>query len=201
MKNKETNTIIRVFGILGIIFCLFSLLTPWSNSAFTFGIFSGEYSSPFYIDIFTSQSIRDSDFFFQELFFSIAMIIILIFTIIALILGIISIGKVEMEVPSTFLLISSIFIVNIILYITAVSLCSDNISYADISYGIGFITAIIAFIIFFILFILKSVFHEKTHEMQKTKLENEAINILKIRYAKGEITKEKYEQMKKEIQD
>jgi len=201
MENKKINTVIRTIGILGIIFCIVSLLTPWSSSGFTFGIFKENYSTPFYIDIFTNQTIRGSNFFTQAVFFSTTMIIIFIFTLAALILGIMCIGKVEEEIPSTFLYISSLLIVNIILYITAVSLWSSNSAFVGLAFGSGFSTALISFIIFFILFIFKSVFHNEIKPIEKMKSENEAMNILKSRYAKGEITKEEYEKMKKDINE
>lgn len=200
MENKEINTVIRTIGILGIIFCIVSLLTPWSSSGFTFGIFKENYSTPFYIDIFTNQTIRGSSYYTQAVFFSTAMIIIFVFTLSALILGLMCIGKVEEEIPSTFLYISALLIVNIILYITAVSLWSTSSVYVGLAYGSGFITALISFIIFFILFIFKSVFHKEIKPIEKMKPENEAINILKTRYAKGEITKEQFVQMFKELE-
>ena len=41
----------------------------------------------------------------------------------------------------------------------------------------------------------------KVSEEKKTSLEDNAINVLKLRYVKGEINKEEYEQMKNDIRD
>ncbi len=196
---KEINIVMKIIGILGVIFCIVSLLTPWSSSAFTFGVFKLNYSSPFYYDFVTNPSIHESSFFTMALFFSIIMIIIFIFTITALLMSIICITRIKEEISSSFLTISSLLIINVILYITITSLWTNNSSYVGSSYGSGFIAAIVAFVIFFILFIIKSVFQEKAREIQKIKKENELIDILKMRYVNGEITKEQFEQIKKDI--
>jgi len=201
MESKQINTVIRVIGILGVIFCIVSLLTPWSSSAFTFGIFKDDYSAPFYIDFFADQTIRDSSYFNQVVFFGLTMIIIFILTIGALIYGIMCIRKPGEEPPSSFFLVSVLLMVNIILYIIAISIWTNSSSYIGLDYSIGFITALISFILFFILFILKSVFRKEIKSTEKIKSENELINILKTRYAKGEITKEQYEQMKKDLEN
>ena len=200
MKNNKINIVIKVVSILGIIFGLVSLLTPWSYSLFTFGYFSENSSSLFYIDFFTNSSIKDTNYYYQLVFFAFVMIIIFILTILALINVLSFINKVDIERPNTFLFVSSLFIINIILYTTAISLLPFNIYTAQTSYSSGFITAIIAFIIFFILFIFKSVFYQESEMIQETKLEDESLNILKTRYAKGEITKEQFEQMKKDLE-
>ena len=52
MAEKEINLVIKIMGILGVIFTLIALLTPWGDGTYTFGVFSSFYSSPFYIDFF-----------------------------------------------------------------------------------------------------------------------------------------------------
>jgi hypothetical protein len=189
VENKKKNTIIRVVGILGIIFCIASLLTPWSSSAYTFGIFKEDYSNLLYIDFLTNQSIRDSSFSNEALFFGIVMIIIFIFTIFALILGMICIIKIEKEVSITYFLISYLFITNIILYVTAISFWPGNVSYVGSSFNYGFITALIALIIYLLLFIFKSVFYKKTKPKQKTKSKKESTKISDKKKKKRKITK------------
>lgn len=185
MENKKKNTIIRVVGILGIIFCIASLLTPWSSSAYTFGIFKEDYTSLFYIDFLTDQSIRDSSFSNEALFFGIVMIVIFIFTLLALILGIISVLKVKDEVPVTFLLLSYLFIASVILYITIISIWEGNIAYAGNSYNYGFYTAIIAFIIYFMLFLFRSIFYKRPKPIKKTESKNDSIKISDNEKKKG----------------
>jgi len=199
MENKEKNMIVQLIGILGVIFCLVSLLTPWSASVFTFGYFGADYSAPFYIDFLTNQTIHQSAVSNQVAFFAIVMVVIFILILSALLLGIFGVSRVNSEHPTTYLLISALLIVPVILYITAVSIFSGGITYTGFAYGAGFATAIIAFVIFFIVYVLQSVFHQKIVAIQKIKSEDDAMNILKSRYAKGEITKEKYEQMKKDL--
>lgn len=189
MDNKKKNTVIRVVGILGIIFCIASLLAPWSSSAYTFGIFKEEYSNLLYIDFFTNQSIRDSSFSNEALFFGIVMIIIFIFILLALILGIISVVRVKDEVPVTFLLLSYLFIASVILYISIVSVWEDNISYAGSSYNYGFFTAVIAFIIYCMLFLFRSVFYKRPRPIQKTKSKKVSTKISDNKKKKGKITK------------
>ena len=200
MESKQINIVIRLIVILGTIFCIISLLTPWSGSAFTFGIFKENYSAPFYINFFTDQTIHDSNYFNQAVFFGFSMIIIFILTIGALIYGLMCVRKPGEEPPSSFILISVLLIINIILYIIVISIWTENSSHIGSNYSIGFITALISFILFFISFIIKSVFHKDIKSIEKIKSENELINILKTRYAKGEITKEQFEQMKKDLE-
>ena len=114
MKNNKINIVIKVVSILGIIFGLVSLLTPWSYSLFTFGYFSENSSSLFYIDFFTNSSIKDTNYYYQLVFFAFVMIIIFILTILALINVLSFINKVDIERPNTFLFVSSLFIINII---------------------------------------------------------------------------------------
>jgi len=62
--------------------------------------------------------------------------------------------------------------------------------------GFVFFIAIIIGIILLIVWIVK----RTTHGSSEIKSESKALETLKERYAKGEITKEKYDEMKKEIQ-
>ena len=189
MENKKKNIFIKIVGILGIVFCIVSLVAPWSSSAFTFGIFKEDYSSPLYLDFFTNQSIRDSNFSNQALFFGLAMIIIFIFMLLALIFGIISVVKVKDEVSVTFLLLSYLFIASVILYIIIVTVWEGNISYAGSSYNYGFFTAVIAFIIYFVLFLFRFIFYKHLKPIQKTVSKNDSIKISDNKKKKGEITK------------
>jgi putative membrane protein len=200
MENNKIKTVIKSITILGLIFCIVSLLTPWSSWAFTFGIFTENHSSIFFNSFFTDESITKSSFSYQAQFFAMVMIIIFFFIIIGLIAGIQSIINFDKEKSTIYFTISSIFIINIILYIIAISIWQMNNYYIGLSYSPGFITAVIAFIIFFVSFTLKSVFYQKTANTQETIFENESIDILKTRYAKGEITKEQFEQMKKDLE-
>jgi len=201
MGNKQVNMITKVFGIIGIILCLIALLTPWSSSAFTFGIFSDKYSSPFYIDFASNQSIIKDIGLNQVVTFSVVMIIIFILLIVAMIQGGICIGYFDKEPPNSYLFVSIFLITSAILYIFLISIIQDDISkYTGTAYGIGFAMTIISFIIFFILYIIQLSFYQKPEEIQKIKVEEETLNILKLRYAKGEINKEQFEQMKKDIE-
>ena len=62
--------------------------------------------------------------------------------------------------------------------------------------GFIFFIAIIIGIILFIVWIVK----RSTHDSADYKTESKSLEVLKERYAKGEITKEQYEEIKKNIQ-
>jgi len=62
--------------------------------------------------------------------------------------------------------------------------------------GFIFFILIIIGIILFIIWLIKRVTHSGT---EKLKTGNKAIEVLKERYAKGEITKEQYEDIKKDL--
>ena len=62
--------------------------------------------------------------------------------------------------------------------------------------GFIFFIAIIIGIILFIVWIVK----RTTHSYVEPKTESKALESLKERYAKGEITKEQYEEIKKDLQ-
>jgi len=70
--------------------------------------------------------------------------------------------------------------------------------------GMGWIGMILGFI-FFMLIIIGIIFRiiwavkRSTHSEIEDKTGNKALEVLKERYAKGEITKEQYESMKKDL--
>lgn len=157
MELKEMNMMIKIFGILGVIFCLLTLLTPWSESSFTFGFFSQIYSTPFYIDFFTNTSFHNIFGAGQIIFFAIAMIIIFILTLIALILSINNVRNISRVTPNKYLTLGILLIVDVILYIIAVSILSSSISTFG-AYGIGFVMAIISAIMFFMIYFIQKTF-------------------------------------------
>ena len=154
MTSKEMNMVIKIIGILGVIFCLLALLTPWSASSFTFGIFSEGYSSPFYIDFFTNSLFHNMLGAGQVIFFAIAMIIIFILTLTALILSINNIRNIGKVPPRKYLTLGILLIIDIILYIIAVLILSSGIYGISTfgAYGLGFVMAIISAAMFFILY-------------------------------------------------
>ena len=200
MDKRDLNVLRRVISILGTIFCLAALLTPWSGFAFTYGVFGNEYSTPFYIQFFTDDAIINDVGLSQAVIFATIMIIIFLLIISSLIYGITFIKRYNDKSPDDYLWTSIFLIVSIILYIVAVSISPDISKYTGSPYKAGFATAIISFITFFIVFIFQSVFYQKPELTPKIKSEDETMNILKLRYAKGEITKKEYEQMKKDLE-
>jgi uncharacterized membrane protein len=201
MDKRDLNVLRRVISILGTIFCLAALLTPWSSFAFTYGVFGSEYSTPFYIRFFTDETIKNDVGLSQAVIFATIMIIIFLLIISSLIYGITFIKSSSDESPDNYLWTSIFLIVSIILYIVAVSISPDISKYTGSPYNAGFTTAIISFITFFIVFIFQSVFHQKHELTTEIKSEDETMKILKLRYAKGEITKKDYEQIKEDLED
>jgi len=152
MQSKEMDMIIKILGILGMVFCLVALLTPWGYGAYTFGLFETGYSSPFYIDLFTNQLYQT--YAGQIIFFAITMIIIFVLTLVTLILSIITVKNIQKYQPSRFLTLGILLLITFILYIIAVSVLSSGLG-AFGMYGIGFVMALIGAIMFFIAYGLK----------------------------------------------
>jgi phosphoglycerol transferase MdoB-like AlkP superfamily enzyme len=153
MQSKEMDTIIKILGILGMVFCLVALLTPWGGAeAFTFGLFGSGYSSPFYIDLFTNPIFQS--YAGQFIFFGITMIIIFILTLVTLILSIFTIKNIRGYQPSRFLTLGILLMISFILYIISVSILSSGFGGLGM-YGIGFVMALIGAIMFFIAYGIK----------------------------------------------
>ncbi len=152
MQSKEIDMIIKILGILGVVFCLVALLTPWGYGAFTFGLFETGYSTPFYIDVFTNQIFQS--YASQVIFFGITMIIIFIIILITLILSITTIKNIQKYPPGRFLTLGILLLITFILYIIAVSVLSSSFG-AYGMYSVGFIMALIGAIMFFIAYAIK----------------------------------------------
>lgn len=160
MAEKEMKLILKVLGIIGVIFCLVALLVPWGNSVFTFGIFGDGYSTPFFIDLFTNQIIG------QAIFFGIAMIIIFVITLITLLFGVLAIKNFERTPSNKYLTLGILLIVNVVLYIIAVSILTSAFGIFGtfiFGYGIGFVFCIIAAIMFFIVYGIQKTYMPQTN--------------------------------------
>jgi len=69
-----------------------------------------------------------------------------------------------------------------------------NIGFANSGFGILSMAFFVLLVVVFIFMLLKH-----TNIKNSDEGEDQALNILKVRYAKGEIDKKKFEEMKKEI--
>ena len=147
MQSKEMDMLIKILGIIGMVFCLVALLTPWGSGAFTFGLFQTGYSTPFYIDVFQSYA-------GEIIFFGITMIIIFILILVTLILSITTVKNIQKYPPGRFLTLGILLLITFILYIIAASVVSSGYSTYGM-YGIGFVMALIGSIMFFIAYALK----------------------------------------------
>jgi len=150
MVEKEINLVTRIMGILGVIFTLIALLTPWASYSFTFGLFAPGISYPFYIDYFTSGD-------GNAIFFAIAMIIIFILTLVVLFMSISSVKNFEKTPINKFMTLGILLIVEIVLYVITVSIISRGATTFG-AYDIGFVMAIIAAIMFFIVYGIKKMY-------------------------------------------
>jgi hypothetical protein len=165
MAEKEMKIILKVLGIIGVIFCLVALLVPWSNNVFTFGFFSEIYSTPFFVDFFINQDYHSVFGIGQIIFFGIAMIIIFIITLITLLLGVFAIKSFERTPPNKYLNLGILLIVNVVLYIIAVSMLTSAFGMfggIGLGYGIGFVMCIIAAILFFIIYSIEKTYMPQT---------------------------------------
>jgi len=140
MQSKEMNMIMKIMGLLVLIFCLIALFVPWGTYIYTWGISGPGYTNAFYTDVFNTGV-------GESIFFGIAMIIIFILTIITLIIGLIAFRDINIGRYDRFLTAGILAIVEFILYIIAAS-----VAHVYEAYGAGFvlilITAILCFIVY-----------------------------------------------------
>jgi len=151
MQNQEIKMLIRITGIIAIIFCILALALPWGEGVYTWGgeILFGDIS-PFYIEFFNSG-------FWEAIFFAIAMIIIFILTLITFIIGIVTVIKINKGFKYMFLTLGIICIFEFIFYIVAVTIASRGSS-AYGMYSIGFVLILIAGILFILSYIMQIAF-------------------------------------------
>ena len=164
MDNNMMKLMMKMFGILTIVFCGIALIVPWAGLGIMgFGV--GVYPWGILSDAAFMTS-GQSDFFFiqtmqtgvaEAIVFAICMIITFVLTIIALILSIRSIMSVNMNIANSFLKIGIISIIAIILCVIGVfsanSAFTSNIG-IGFGYSWGFYLMIFAIIISFVFKIL-----------------------------------------------
>ena len=151
MQNQEIKMIIRIMGIIAVIFCLLALVLPWGEAFYTWGFSYSGVTYPFYIEFFT-MSVT-----WELIFFAISMIILFILTLITLIIGIISVIKINRASKHIFLTLGIICIFEFIFYIVAVSVVS-GFSASFGFYSIGFIFILITGILFIVSYIMQKTF-------------------------------------------
>lgn len=144
MQSREMNMIMKIMGLLAIIFCLIALFGPWGNYIYAWGISGPGYTNAFYTDVFNTGV-------GEAIFFGIAMIVIFILTIIALIILLLAFRDINVGRYDRFLTAGILAIVEFVLYIIAVSVASSGYASGG-AYGAGFvlilITAILCFIVY-----------------------------------------------------
>ena len=209
--------IVKILLIIAIVLCLLSILLPWGEMS-VIGISGGTFyswgmnvqTSPFqgntlqwlpYISILDSNSVlAEQDSLLLPVIFA---IILIIFIIGAILFGISSFFKVDKNMKSNSIeagifAIASVISFYIFIQFGISSLCG-GIS-PMVLYSVGFYFMIISGILFFIAYGLISEFIP-TKSKKSQQSEDSAFDILKKRFAKGEITKEEFEGMKKDIDD
>jgi zinc-ribbon domain len=144
MQSKEMNMIMKIMGLLALIFCLIALFGPWGNYIYAWGFSGPGYTNAFYTDFFNTGV-------GEVIFFGIAMIIIFILTIVALLILLLAFRDINIGRYDRFLTVGILAIAEFILYIIAVSVVTQGYTSGG-AYGAGFvlilITAILCFIVY-----------------------------------------------------
>jgi hypothetical protein len=171
IKNFIIN-VLRIFGVIGIIFCGIALTVPWVGFGYLGYVFSFNAWGISSNIPTTTITVSTSDAFYintmstggtEGIFTGICMILVFIFTLITLFIGIIGLKKIQFQGSKTFLIAGIFAIITIILCVIAVSQIKSAIQTTMtittpinigslIGYSYGFILMIIALIFFFIIF-------------------------------------------------
>ena len=213
--------IVKILVIIATVLCLLSILLPWgeisnSESVGNIATFycwgmnaqaSSFQDSPsqwvFYFSILDDSNIiniaESNSLLLPVIFAS----ILIVFVIGAILLGISSFFKVDKN-KKTDSIEAGIFaiasVISFYIFIQFGILSLSGMLSPLFSYSVGFYFMIISAILFFIVFgLIVEFIPTKSKKSQQS--EDSAFDILKKRYAKGEITEEEYEKMKKKLED
>jgi len=158
MASKEIVWSVKILGIVGAILSGISLIIPWAGydidgsglSIYTWG--TSTYTSKlslwdyFNIELFTASPITT-----EAILFGIFMIITLVFTLIAFIIGLTGFRHIGVRSSNSFLTAGIMGVIAMIMFVIGLSrLTSVSSGTSPIGYGIGFILIIISFILYFI---------------------------------------------------
>ena len=148
MENNDFSLFVKIILIIGVIFCGLTLITPWiSPGGYTWGSDYGTGEWDFFYLNNIEASIQLG--IWQLIFFSIAMIITFILSIVALIIGILAIKNIGIGKKRTSLIAGLISIFTAIFFVISISIIAGD--YATyVGYSFGFFLMIFTAIIFFI---------------------------------------------------
>ena len=153
MEIKEMKLIIKIIGLVGAIFALIALFTPWGIGAYLFGadlgILLGGWDF-FYINTMSASATAGT---WQLILYGVVMIILFILTLITMILGLLTFKKIDTRGPKAYLTPAILATVAFVLYIVGLSA-----STLILGYNIGFFMILIAMILFYVSFVLAKVF-------------------------------------------
>jgi len=183
MQNADIKSImvnvLKIFGIIGIIFCGIALAVPWAGFGYGgVGISFNAWGISSNIPTSSTYTVTTGDAFYISTITSgvtegvvagICMILVFVFTLITLFIGIMGLKRIQLKGNKTFLIAGIFAIITIILSVIAVSQINGYISKSIpssstisismlIGYSYGFILMIIAMIFFFIVFGIQTFF-------------------------------------------
>ena len=211
--------IVKILLIIAVVLCLLSILLPWGeisysgfggNTYYCWGMnaqASSVQDNPsqwlLYISILDDSNIYNIAETNSLLLPVIFATILIIFVIGAILLGISSLFKIDKNRKTNSIEAGIFAIVSVIsfyIFIQFGILSISGILSPLFSYSVGFYFMIISGILFFIAFGLISEFIPvKSKKSEHSK--DTPFDILKMRYVTGEITKEEFEQKRKDIED
>lgn len=224
------NSIYKIVLIVALVLSIVSMLLPWGEISFqglgkmdiyswgvssqTNSIFTGStQESGLYIFLFFNQNFMTMLSENQEMMGFIFPMIFGILVFPLLIVGIVfgslyllnkpQVGLKNFRDSGIFIFTSVIFFY-IFIQFGLLSLLSYEISYLAnlFSYSAGYYLTIFAGVLVLALFVIHTEFVKKRFDMGgSVKKDDDVVTLLKTRYVKGEISKDEYEQMKKEIED
>jgi uncharacterized membrane protein len=226
MNDKKINSLTKIILIISILLCILSIILPWGQIAippfgkvdfYCWGISgvsvlgSHEPSTELYVSFFFNEEfitlLNESENFIGFVVPMILGILILPLLIIGIILGSLYLSMeskrniVNIRSAGIWILISIIFFY-IFMQFGLLSLFQNSIiSFSNyFSYASGYFIVILSGIIIIAIYIIKREIQEST--IEETELmgdQKDLLKVLKERYVKGEISKEEFDQMKKDI--
>ena len=215
----DFEKIVKIIVIVAVVFSALSLIMPWGEITIS-GVGGGFFYSygmnlppsifqndPNQWQFYISALANDSIFKVQEAnqfiipFLSASLVVF--FTLFAFFIGLgelYTISKNQSSVSSYAGLIAIISAIAFFIFIQYGLMSVIGLFSQYFEYSIGFYFIIISGILFFSAYIIRREFTDiETDDLEE--IEDEPKNILKMRYAKGEITKKEFEDMKKDLED
>lgn len=152
MENKEMNMIIKIIGLIGVIFVLIAQFVPWGAGAYLFGADFGAFGD---WDIFYIRVMGLG--IWQLTLIGVIMIVLFFLNLVLLLTGFLTFKNIATKGTTKYLKLGIFATVEFILYIVGISIASGGMAGFG-AYGIGFVMILLAMVMFYVTFGLGKVF-------------------------------------------